>query len=66
MSKLEAVQQTILELSPLEKKQLEAWFDEQLQLLWDEQFEQDVQTGRLDVLAAKAIADFETGNFREL
>ena len=66
MSKLEAVQQTILELSPLEKKQLEVWFDEQLQLLWDEQFEQDVQAGRLDVLAAKAIADFETGNFREL
>ncbi len=66
MSKLEAVQQTILELSLLEKKQLEAWFDEQLQLLWDEQFEQDVQAGRLDVLAAKAIADFETGNFREL
>ena len=66
MSKLEAVQQTILELSLLEKKQLEAWFDEQLQLLWDEQFEQDVQAGRLDALAAKAIADFEIGNFREL
>ena len=66
MSKLEAVQQTILELSLLEKKQLEAWFDEQLQLLWNEQFEQDVQAGRLDALAAKAIADFEAGNFREL
>ncbi len=66
MSKLEAVQKTILELSPLEKKQLEVWFDQQLQLLWDEQFEQDVESGRLDGLAAKAIADFEAGNFREL
>lgn len=66
MSKLEAIQQTILELTPLEKKQLEVWFDEQLQSLWDEQFAEDVQAGRLDGLAAKAIANFGAGNFREL
>lgn len=66
MSKLEAIQQTILELTPLEKKQLEVWFDEQLQSLWDEQFAEDVQAGRLDGLAAKAVANFEAGNFREL
>lgn len=66
MSKLEAVQKTILELSPLEKKQLEVWFDQQLQLLWDEQFEQDVLAGPLDKLANKAIKEFEAGNFREL
>jgi hypothetical protein len=66
MNKLEAVQKTILELTLLEKKQLEAWFEEQLQILWDEQFEQDVQAGRLDALATNAIKDFETGNYREL
>jgi hypothetical protein len=66
MSKLEAVQKNILELTPLEKKHLEIWFEEQLQILWDEQFEQDVQAGRLDALAAKAIKDFETRNYREL
>ncbi len=61
MSKLELVQQTILELTKLEQQQLERFFEELHQTLWDEQIEQDFEAGRLDTLMNEARADFRAG-----
>ena len=34
--------------------------------MWDEQFENDVKSGKLDHLAEQGIADLRAGNCREL
>ncbi len=61
MSKLELVQQSILELTKLEQQQLELWFEQLHQSMWDEQLEQDLEAGRLDALINEARADFRAG-----
>ncbi|MEL6460837.1 MAG: hypothetical protein AAFN00_05650 [Cyanobacteria bacterium J06558_2] len=33
---------------------------------WDEQLEQDIAEGKLEQLAQEAIADFESGNCKEI
>lgn len=53
----------------LPKSDLEAfrkWFEEFDAKMWDKQFEQDVLSGKLDNLAAQAIADFQAGKCTEL
>lgn len=37
------------------------WFDQFDQEAWDQQFEEDVASGKLDSLANQAIADFKVG-----
>lgn len=66
MSKLEAIQEQILELTQVEINALDTWLNQVKQALWDEQFAEDVHAGRLDMLGAKAKADFEAGRFRKL
>jgi putative hemolysin len=60
------IEQAITELSPKEMARFRKWFEEFDAQLWDEQIEQDAQSGRLDKLANKAIADFNAGKAREL
>jgi hypothetical protein len=60
------IEQAITELSPKEMARFRKWFEEFDAQAWDEQFEQDAKSGRLDKFANKAIADFNTGKAREL
>lgn len=60
------IEQAIKELSPEELARLRQWFDEFDARAWDEQFERDVQSGKLDELAEKARSDFGTGKTKEL
>jgi hypothetical protein len=60
------IEQAITELSPKEMSRFRKWFEEFDAQAWDEQFEQDVKSGRLDELANKAIADFNAGKAKEL
>lgn len=60
------IEQAITELSPKEMARFRKWFEEFDAQAWDEQFEQDAKSGRLDKFANKAIADFNAGKAREL
>ena len=61
MSKVESIEQQIKALSAEEIAQFRAWFLEFDWALWDQQLERDVATGKLDVLAEKALRDHAAG-----
>lgn len=61
MGKVEKIEQEIQALSPDELAQLRAWFLEYDWAAWDRQIERDVQAGRLDDLADKALRDHRSG-----
>lgn len=42
------------------------WFDEYDARAWDDQFENDVNSGKLDQLAKDALKDFHAGRCKEL
>lgn len=42
------------------------WFEEFDAALWDQQFEEDAHSGRLDRVAEKAIKDYGKGKFKPL
>jgi len=50
MSALTEFQEAITQLSPSEQQQLAHWFEEELEDAWDAQIEEDVKSGKLDVL----------------
>lgn len=49
------IEQAITELSPKEMARFRKWFEEFDAQAWDEQFEQDARSGRLDGLADKLL-----------
>jgi hypothetical protein len=58
MSTLEQIEAAILTLPSDELLRLKLWFADMDYQRWDEQLEQDVADGKLDELAAEAIAEF--------
>ena len=66
MSTIAQIKTAILTLAPEEFQRLKQWiFDVDYQH-WDEQLERDVSEGKLDALAAEAIAEFKAGQCREI
>ncbi len=63
---IQEIEQAIKELSSDELARFRQWFDEFDAKVWDEQFEQDVKSGRLDKLSKQAVADFRAGKAKEL
>ncbi len=61
MGKVEKIEQDVQALSPDELAQFRVWFLEYDWAAWDRQVERDVQAGRLDDLAEKAIRDHVAG-----
>ena len=66
MSELEEIEQRIRSLSQADLAQFRAWFAEFDHALWDRQIEQDSRAGKLDHLAAEAIADYKAGKARDI
>ena len=66
MSKVEKIEQEVQTLSPAELAQFRAWFLEYDWTEWDRQLERDVQAGRLDDLAEKALRDHAAGKTKPL
>jgi len=60
------IEQAVTELSPMELARFRQWFDEFDAQIWDEQFEHDANSGKLDELANKAVTDFRAGKAKEL
>jgi hypothetical protein len=65
MTKLEDIQKAATELSDEERAKLRAWLDELDEQAWDAQIERDAKAGKLDKLAAKALADYKAGRTEE-
>jgi hypothetical protein len=63
---IQEIEKAITELSPKELARFRHWFDEFDAQAWDEQFEHDAESGRLDKIANKANSDFRAGKAKEL
>jgi len=61
MGKVEKIEQEVQALSPAELAEFRTWFLEYDWAAWDRQLERDVQAGRLDDLAEKALRDHAAG-----
>jgi hypothetical protein len=61
MSTVEDLEAAVQRLSPEERAAFRAWFAEFDANEWDRQLEADVTAGRLDWLAAEALADRQAG-----
>lgn len=61
MGKVEKIEREVQALSAAELAEFRAWFLEYDWAAWDRQLEHDVQAGRLDDLAEKALRDHAAG-----
>ncbi len=66
MIKIEEIEKAIGSLSSEDIVRLRAWFDELEARMFDERIERDAKAGKLDELAARALADHKAGSSREL
>ena len=65
-NKVEALENEIKELSRDELASFRNWFAKFDAVAWDRQIESDIEAGKLDKLAAKALAKHKRGESREL
>jgi len=66
MTRVEQLEQQIVQLDPDEFAQLREWLMEQDWSEWDLQIERDAALGKLDRLAKQALADHAAGKSRLL
>ncbi|WP_293163672.1 hypothetical protein [Okeania sp. SIO2C9] len=65
-NKLKEIEKAISQLSPQDLTEFRRWFAEFDAEAWDQQFETDVTTGKLDGLAEKALKHLREGNCTDL
>lgn len=66
MTKVQALEEEIMKLSPKELGELRDWILEQDAEAWDRQIETDLASRRLEKLFEKALADHRDGKSREM
>ncbi|CAN5316738.1 hypothetical protein BH10PSE7_BH10PSE7_21730 [soil metagenome] len=66
MTKLEQIEKAVTALSPEELRTFARWFEEFHADLWDRQIERDVESGRLDAFAEKALAEHRAGKTKPI
>jgi hypothetical protein len=66
MAKLEEIEAAVEKLSPADLKRFRAWLDELEERLFDDKIERDAKAGKLDKLAAQAIAQDDAGATSDL
>ena len=66
MGNVRSIEKAVESLPPSELAEFRRWFAEFDANAWDEQIEQDASAGKLDALAAEALADYRAGSVREL
>lgn len=66
MNTVQEIEKAIARLPENDLTALREWFDEFEAKMWDNQFEEDVKSGKLEKLANQAIDDFRAGECKEL
>jgi len=66
MSRVENIEGQVKDLTREELGAFREWFAQFDAELWDRQLESDVQNGKLDKTAAKALRDYNEGRATEL
>jgi hypothetical protein len=66
MSTVTEIEQAVQRLAPEELAKFREWFAEFEATRWDQQFERDVASGRLDALADEARSDLADGRCKDL
>jgi len=66
MGNVKSIEKAVESLPPSELAEFRRWFAAFDAAAWDQQIEQDAQSGKLDALAAEALADYRAGQAREL
>ena len=66
MGNVKSIEKAVQSLPPSELAEFRRWFAEFDADAWDKQIEQDAAAGRLDAMAAEALADCRAGSVREL
>ena len=66
MTTLETAETVVAQLSPAELAQFRRWFAEFDGAIWDDQIESDAAAGKLDALAAEALAEYHAGTATEI
>ena len=66
MGNVKSIEKAVESLPPSELAEFRRWFAEFDANAWDEQIERDAAAGKLDALAAEALADHRAGSVREL
>jgi hypothetical protein len=66
MGDIHSIETTVEALPPPELAQFHRWFADFDAVRWDTQIEDDANTGKLDALAAEALADHRAGSVRPL
>ena len=66
MGNVQSIENAVQSLPPVELAEFRQWFADFDGNSWDRQIEQDVASGKLDQLAAEALADYRAGPARQL
>jgi hypothetical protein len=66
MGDIKSIEQAVESLPPAELAEFRRWFAEFDCAAWDRQIEQDAAAGKLDELAAEALADHRRGSHNGL
>ena len=66
METVKSIEKAVESLPPFELAEFRRWFAEFDSGAWDRQLEQDVASGKLDGMAAEALADYRAGPVREI
>ena len=66
MKNVRQIEEEISKLPPSELAEFRAWFEKFDSEIWDNQFEADVKSGKLDKIARKAIKDFKDGKYKKI
>ena len=66
MTKIQRLESEVKSLSPQELAAFRAWYEEFDAENWDKQIEADAAAGKLNKLAAQAIADYNTGKAKSI
>ena len=66
MSRVQAIEDQVRELSGPETRELRAWLDDFEAQLWDERIAANSKMGKFDSLIERAVADERDGKMTEL
>ncbi|MDZ7652301.1 MAG: hypothetical protein U5L03_06950 [Burkholderiaceae bacterium] len=65
MGDIKSIEKAIEALPPAELAEFRRWFADYDGAVWDKQIDADASGGKLDGLAAEALADYRSSSLRE-